>query len=77
MRGPGGFSLAFGEGALASARGSGRDGISANSPPLPIRMISAGPTGKPATNRSNTQSKPLTLGERAQPGSPNTGVAPM
>ena len=35
-------------------------------------MISAEPTGNPATNRSNTQSKPLTFGERAQPGKPKT-----
>ena len=42
-----------------------------------MRMISAGPTGRPATSRSSTQSKPLTLGERAQPGSPSTGFADM
>ena len=74
IRGPGGFAgAALRSGAApASARGSGRDGISASRPPLPIRMIPRGPTGRPATSRSSTQSKPLTLGERAQPGRPST-----
>ena len=79
IRGPGGtFARTFGAAGcgLASARGNGRDGISASRPPAPMRMISSRPTGTPAQRRSSTQSKPLTFGERAQPGRPSTGVSP-
>ena len=77
IRGPRGFASGFGSSVeVAPARGSGRDGISASRPPLPMRMISPGPTGSPATSRSSTQSKPLTLGERAQPGRPSTTCSP-
>ncbi len=35
-----------------------------------MHMIARRPTGSPAQSRSNTQSKPFSLGERAQPGRP-------
>ena len=50
MRGPAGFAAGLCSAGFASARGSGRDGISARRPPQPIRMISAEPTGSPATS---------------------------
>src|SRR6266851_1238454 len=58
----------------ASARGRGRLGISARRPPAPIRMISSRVTAIPASRRCSTQSKPFSLGERAQPGRPSTGT---
>ena len=48
IRGPCGFASGLRSVAgVASARGSGRDGISASKPPLPIRMISAGADRQP------------------------------
>ena len=60
--------------AIASARGRGRVGTSVSRPPGPISMISRGPTGRSAESRCSTQSKPLSFGERAQPGNPTTGA---
>ena len=54
------------------SRGCGRAGLSVSSPPTPMAAISARPTGKPASTRHSTKSKPLSLGERAQPGRPST-----
>ncbi len=45
-----------------------------SSPPAPMRTISARPTGRPAASRSSTMSKPLYLGDLAQPGRPSTGL---
>ena len=42
-----------------------------------MRMICLPSTGRSAISRRSTQSKPLTLGERAQPGRPSTGRSPM
>ena len=39
--------------------------------------LAQAPTGRSASRRCSTQSKPLSLGERAQPGRPSTGTAPM
>ena len=39
-----------------------------------MRTISARPTGRPAARRSSTMSKPLYLGDLAQPGRPSTGL---
>ena len=36
-------------------------------------VISLRDTGRPASSRISTQSKPFSLGERAQPGAPITG----
>ena len=58
----------------SSSRGCGRLGISASRPPAPMRTISARPTGRPAASRSSTMSKPLYLGDLAQPGRPSTGL---
>lgn len=60
----------------AVCRGKGRDGISASRPPAPMRTISARPNGSPAATRCSTQSKPFSLGERAHPGRPITGLPP-
>ena len=38
-----------------------------------MRAMSAGVTGTSAASRSSTQSKPLSLGERQQPGRPSAG----
>ena len=54
------------------ARGSGRS-ASGSSPPAPIMAISPLVTGRPATSRSSTMSKPLRFGLLAQPGRPMTG----
>ena len=61
------------EGSLSS-RGCGRLAISASRPPAPMRTISARLTGSPAASRSSTMSKPLYLGDLAQPGRPSTGM---
>ena len=53
---------------------AGGVGISASRPPAPMRTISARPTGRPAASRSSTMSKPLYLGDLAQPGRPSTGL---
>ncbi len=55
----------------------GRDGISLSRPPAPMRMMSRRSIGSPAATRCSTQSKPLSLGERAQPGRPSTGTVPI
>ena len=52
------------------------EGISISSPPTPMRMMSRPVTSMPAASRCRTQSKPLSLGERQQPGSPRTGRSP-
>ena len=39
-------------------------------------MISSRDTASPASSRISTQSKPFSLGERAQPGAPSTGWPP-
>ena len=51
-------------------------GISLSNPPTPIAWMAGASTGTPASNRHNTQSTPLSLGDRAQPGRPITGVSP-
>ena len=56
-----------------SARGCGRVTISISSPPTPMPVMSSRDTGRPASSRINTQSKPFSFGERAQPGAPSTG----
>ena len=55
-----------------SSRGCGRVTISISKPPTPMPVISARVTGKPASKRMSTQSKPFSLGLRAQPGAPST-----
>ncbi len=39
--------------------------------------MSARDTGRPASIRIRIQSKPFSLGERAQPGAPITGLPPV
>ena len=56
------------------SRGCGRVGISISSPPTPMPAMSASVTSMPAISRSSTQSKPFSLGLRAQPGAPSTGL---
>ena len=60
----------------AAARGIGRLPISMSRPPAPMRMMSAPLSERPAIKRRSTQSSPLSLGERAQPGMPSTGTTP-
>ena len=55
-------------------RGVGRLGISLRRPPLPIKKTSDDDTGRPQKRRCNIQSNPLSFGERAHPGTPNTGI---
>ena len=59
-----------------ASRGCGRVGISMSRPPTPMPMMSSRVTGMPAARRSSTQSKPFSLGERAQPGRPRTVRSP-
>ena len=59
-----------------SARGCGRVTISISSPPTPMPVMSSRVTGRPASSRISTQSKPFSFGERAQPGAPSTGTPP-
>ncbi len=61
--------------AAVPSRGAGRVGISMSSPPAPMSMMSCAETSMSARVRASTQSKPLTLGERAQEGTPITGTA--
>ncbi len=71
------FGRACAAGAASSpARGMGRVGISIRRPPAPIRIRSRPVTGTSASRRWSTQSSPLNLGERTQPGRPSTGTAP-
>ena len=58
-------------------RGNGREAISISSPPIAISAISSSPSGIPASTRCNTQSKPFSRGDRAQPGMPITGIVPI
>ena len=55
-------------GARPRRGGSGRDGISARRPPLPMRMISPGPTGRPATSRSQHPVEAVDLGRAGAAG---------
>ena len=55
----------------AAAAGSGSRPAGRRRPCL---TISARPTGSPAARRSSTMSKPLYLGDLAQPGRPSTGL---
>ena len=59
-----------------ASRGCGRVGISISRPPTPMPMMSCRVTGMPAARRPSTQSKPFSLGERAQPGRPRTVRSP-
>ena len=54
----------------SSSRGCGRVGISISRPPTPMPAMSPSVTSSPAISRSSTQSKPFSLGLRAQPGAP-------
>ena len=56
-----------------SSRGCGRVTISISNPPTPMPVIASRGTSMPASSRMSTQSKPFSLGERAQPGAPSTG----
>ena len=58
----------------ARSRGKGREAISINNPPDAISASSSRDSGTPARSKCNTQSNPFSLGERAQPGMPITGV---
>ena len=57
-----------------SSRGCGRVTISISSPPTPMPVILRAAPASPASSRISTQSKPFSLGERAQPGAPSTGA---
>ena len=54
-------------------RGCGREAISISRPPTPMPLMSAPLIGTSASTRCSTQSKPFSLGERAQPGAPMIG----
>ena len=51
---------------------AGRVTISISSPPTPMPVMSSRVTGRPASKRISTQSKPFSFGLRAQPGAPST-----
>ena len=57
----------------APSRGCGRVTISISRPPTPMPVMASRGTSSPASSRISTQSKPFSLGERAQPGAPSTG----
>ena len=59
--------------ATGSSRGCGLVTISISRPPTPSPVMAARGTARPASNRINTQSKPFSFGDRAQPGAPSTG----
>ena len=75
-RGPGRRSLVAPSRVRFLARGCGRVAISVKRPPTPMPMMAPRSTGTSAARRCSTQSKPLSLGERAQPGRPSTGTSP-
>ncbi len=70
------FDLAGPFSGAGSARGCGRVTISISRPPTPMPVMSARLTGRPASIRISTQSKPFSFGERAQPGAPTTACPP-
>jgi hypothetical protein len=59
--------------ARPSSSSSGSSGLRIR-PPTPMAMISARPSGRPASMRCSTQSRPFERRERAQPGRMSTGT---